>query len=426
MGNAIALVDCNNFFVSCERVFDKSLQTRPVVVLSNNDGCIISRSDEVKKMGVKMAEPLFKVKSLLESNNTAILSSNIEHYCEISRQVMKILRDDISKIEVYSIDEAFLDLGTPDKTSDVGFHLKTAVLESVGIPISVGVATTKTLAKIANHIAKTSAKTKGVLDLYNSRYLDLALQRTVVGDIWGVGRRISKRLNDFGITNAFQLKNADVTWAKKEFSVVAGRTVLELNGIRCIPFETTTDDKKSIAHTRSFGKPIIDFENLKNALMYFSTRAVERMRRDKLAAKSVTVFVLTNRFKADYIANSFTYNSVYHSDLKYEINDWVMQCLAKIFQPGLEYKKAGVVLGNLVNEEKITRRLFDNDKFEQWHHLEKTVDELNYRYGRDAVKLSSVGDLGFWRSSHVFENDKAVLPEFPKTDTNTSEFRRFI
>ena len=426
MSDTIALVDCNNFFVSCERAFDKSLEKRPVVVLSNNDGCIISRSDEVKKMGVKMAEPLFKVKSLLESNNTAILSSNIEQYCEISRQVMNILREDVCKIEIYSIDEAFLDLGTPDKISDVGFHLKKAILEGVGIPISVGIAKTKTIAKIANHIAKKSQKTKGVLNLYNSPYVDLALQKTEVGDIWGVGRRIAKRLNDFGIINALQLKNSDINWLRNEFSVVAGRTILELQGIRCIPFETTLDDKKSIAHTRSFGKSIIDYENLKNAVMYFSTRAVERMRRDGLAAKSVTVFVRTNRFKEDYFANAFTYNSVYHSDLKHEINGWVMHCLDKIFQSGLEYKKAGVVLGNLVRAEKITRRLFGNEHFERWHKLEKVIDEINFRYGRDAVKLASVGDLGFWRSSHVFGNANAILPESPRIDTNTSEFRRFI
>ncbi len=426
MSNAIALVDCNNFYVSCERLFDKSLQKRPVVVLSNNDGCIISRSDEVKKMGVKMAEPLFKVKSLLESNNTAILSSNLEHYCEISRQVMKILRDDVAKIEVYSIDEAFLDLGTSDKICDVANHLKEIVWEMVGIPVSVGIAKTKTIAKIANHIAKISEKTKGTLDLYESRYLDLALEKTEVGEIWGIGRRISKRLNSFGIKNAFQLKNADISWAKKEFSVITGRTILELRGIPCIPFETTHDDKKSIAHTRSFGRSVVKYQDLRNAIIYFTTRAVERMRRDGLCAKTVTVFALTNRFKPDFVSNSATYQSIYHSDLRYEINSWALQTLEKIFQNGLEYKKVGVVLSNLVRKEKMTRRLFEDERFEKWRKLEKIIDELNLIYGRDFVKLARLGELDFWKSSHSFENENAILPDSPTNDTNTSEFRRFL
>jgi DNA polymerase V len=426
MENAIALVDCNNFYVSCERLFDKSLQKRPVVVLSNNDGCIISRSDEVKKMGVKMAEPLFKVKSLLEANNTAILSSNLEHYCEISRQVMKILRDDIDKIEVYSIDEAFLDLGTADKVCEVGFQLKESIWETVGIPVSVGIAKTKTIAKIANHLAKTSEKAKGILDLYDSRYLDLALEKTKVGDIWGIGRRISKRLNNFGIDDALQLKNADVSWIRKEFSVIAGRTILELRGIKCIPFELTHDDKKSIAHTRSFSHSIVNYYDLRNAIIYFTTRAVERMRRDGLCAKSITVFALTNRFKPDFVANSITYESIYHSDLRYEINGWALECFEKIFQSGLEYKKAGVILNNLVKSEKMTKRLFGDERFERWRKLEQTIDELNFIYGRDCVKLARVGGLDFWKSSHIFENENANLPKPSKLDGNTSEFRRFL
>jgi DNA polymerase V len=426
MENAVALVDCNNFYVSCERVFDKSLQKRPVVVLSNNDGCIISRSDEVKKMGVKMAEPLFKVKSLLESHNTAILSGNMEHYCEISRKVMNILREDVEKIEVYSIDEAFLDLGTSDKTCDVGSHLKEIILETVGIPVSVGIAKTKTIAKIANRLAKISKKTKGVLDLYDSKYLDLALERTEVEDVWGVGRRISKRLNNFGIKNAFQLKNADVSWSRKEFSVVTGRTILELRGVPCIPLEQNLDDKKSIAHSRSFGKPVVKYDDLKNAVVYFTARAIDRMRRDGLCAKSLTVFALTNRFKPGYVANSATYESVYHSDLRSEMTVWALQCLEKIFQGDLEYKKAGVILNGLIRTEKMTRRLFEDEFFEKKRIIEKTIDKINTVYGRDCIKLARLGELDFWKSSHIFENENANLPNSPKIDTNTSEFRRFL
>ena len=427
--NAIALIDCNNFFVSCERVFDPSLKKRPVVVLSNNDGCIISRSDEVKAMGVKMAEPLFKVKSLLEANNTAILSSNIAIYCDISRKVMKAVRDDLEDkaVEVYSIDEAFLDLGIPDKATDVGFSIKQNIEEATGIPISVGIAKTKTLAKLTNNIAKKSPKTKGVLDLYNSKYINHALERTSVGNIWGIGSRSAKKLNNLNIKNALELSSVSIEFAQKHLNVLGGRTVLELRGTKCIPFEKTVSDKKSIAHTRSFGQAITEYSELKNAVLNFGTRAVERMRRDKLAAKSVMVFVKTNRFKSSYASHSAVYNSIYHSNLKNEINMWVLECFEKIFKTGLKYKKAGVVLGDLVNINSMSNRLYEKDKFERWNNLADVVDELNFRYGRDTVKHANISQLGRGESSHKFENKNATLPELdPVSDMNTSEFKRFI
>ena len=380
-------------------------------------------------MGVKMAEPLFKVKNLLESHNTAILSSNIAIYCEISRKVMEAVREELGEkaVEVYSIDEAFLDLGTPDKTTEVGFSIKQKIEEATGIPISVGIAKTKTLAKLTNNLAKKSAKTQGVLDLYDSPYIHHALERTPVGHIWGIGSRNAKRLNNLNINNALELRGASVDFVRKNLNVFGGRTVLELRGTKCIPFEKTVSDKKSIAHTRSFGQAITEYSEMKSAILNFGTRAVERMRRDKLAAKSVMVFAQTNRFKEKYTSHSAVYNSIYHSNLKNEINLWVLECFEKFFTPGLQYKKAGVVLGDLVNVNSMSNRLYERDKFERWHNLADVVDELNARYGRDAVKYANVGDLGKGESAHEFVNKNADLPEIdPLADTNTSEFRRFI
>lgn len=427
--NAIALVDCNNFFVSCERVFDPTLEKRPVVVLSNNDGCIISRSDEVKALGVKMAEPLFKVRGLLEKNNTAILSSNIEQYCEMSRRVMEAAREDLGQkaVEVYSIDEAFIDFGTPDKAAEVGTEIKQKIWDETGIPVSVGIARTKTLAKLTNRIAKTSEKTKGVLDLYDSPYLKNALEKTPVGKIWGIGHRNSKKLAEINVKTAFDLSNSSVDKICRCLNVFGGRTVLELRGIKCYEIEKTIADKKSIAHTRTFGKSISTYGNLRNAVLNFAARAVERLRRDRLAAKSVTVFIKTDGFKENYFSRSKILNSIYHSNLQHEINAWVLECFDQIFESNIEYKKAGVILGDLVRADKITNRLFENEQFRRWQILADIVDELNFRYGRDAVKLANICDLGDGKSSHIYENGNAEMPLLtPQMDSNTSEFRRFL
>lgn len=427
--NAIALIDCNNFFVSCERVFDPLLEKRPVVVLSNNDGCIISRSDEVKKMGVKMAVPLFKVRDLLEKNNTAILSSNIEHYCEISRRVMNSIRENLGQeaVEVYSIDEAFIDLGTPDKSEEVGKYLKQKVWDETGIPISVGIAKTKTLAKLTNHIAKKSKKTEGVLNLYDSPYLETALKQTPVEKIWGIGHRNAKRLYKIGVNTALDLRNSKVWKIRRTLNVFGARTVLELRGEKCFPFERTIADKKTIAHTRSFGEPLTTYREMRNAVLNFANRAVERMRRDRLAAKSVTVFIQTNRFKDDHFSRSRILNSIYHSNLPHEINDWTLQCFKEIFESGKEYKKAGVILSGLIRADKITNRLFENEQFRRWQVLADIMDELNFRYGRDTVKLANIWDMGNAKSLHTLINEKAELPTLmPEMDSNTSEFRRFL
>lgn len=399
--NAIALVDCNNFYASCERVVNPELYKRPVVVLSHNDGIIVSRSDEVKALGIPNTAPLFQYRELLDKHNTAIVSCNHALYYEFSHRVMQVLNEDVgaSKVELYSIDEAFVDAGVPDKLSYLGRHIKDRIFEKTKIPVSVGVAKTKTLAKLANHIAKRSWRADGVLDLYNSPYIDLALKQTPVDDIWGVGPRSAERLREHSINTAYQLKQADPEKIRNYLTVFGARTVLELNGVKCLPMEISHRDNKSIAHARTFGHIVTDFYELRNALYYFTTRALEKMRWNDLATRTVSVFLKTDRFRPMpyYYSNAASYKSVYYSDVTSEIYKWVTHCLEQVYRPGLHYRKAGVVLNQLVPAQKISNRLFEQRKFDRLHRLSKLIDELNFRYGRDVVRFAALKERGGWQ-----------------------------
>ena len=399
--NAIALVDCNNFYASCERVVNPALLTRPVVVLSHNDGMIISRSEEVKALGVPMAAPFFQYRELLEKHNTAVISSNHALYYEFSHRVMEVLTDDIgaNKLELYSIDEAFIDVGVPDKLTFLGRHIKDKIFEKTKIPVSVGIATTKTLAKLANHIAKKSPKADGVLDLYNSPHIDLALKKTPVEDIWGIGAASAFHLKEHGIRTAHQLKVAEPKQIRGYLNQFGARTVLELNGIRCLGMEVSEHSNQSIAHTRTFGKAISDFEEVQDAIFYFTTRVLEKMRWNNLTTGRIEVFLRTDPFKPIpyYYLGKHAYKSVYHSDVTSEIYRWVSFCLEKVFRPGLKYRKAGVILSDLVAPDTISLRLFNQKDFERRHRLNKLIDEVNFRYGRDVVRFAALKEQGGWQ-----------------------------
>ena len=398
---AIAIVDCNNFYASCERVVNPDLLKRPVVVLSHNDGIIVSRSNEVKALGVPNAAPFFQYRDVLERNDTAVISCNHALYYEFSHRVMDVLNDDCgaNKIELYSIDEAFIDVGVPDKLPMLGRHIKNAVFEKTQIPVSVGIARTKTLAKLANHIAKISPKADGVLDLYDSPYIDLALQRTQVGEIWGIGPRSAVHLKERGINTAFELKVSEAKQIREYLNLFGARTVRELNGIKCVGMEVTERSNKSIAHTRTFGHPVSDPDEVRNAIFYFTTRALEKMRWNNLAVKNVTVFLHTDRFRPvpHKYFGKHTYRSVYHSDVTSEIYHWVAVCLENAYRPGMQYRKAGVILSDLVAPDRITYRLFGQIDFERRHSLSKIIDEVNYRYGRDAVRYAALEASGDWQ-----------------------------
>ena len=409
--HAIALVDCNNFYASCERVVNPALLARPVVVLSHNDGIIISRSEEVKALGVPMTAPLFQYRDLLEKHNTAIISSNHALYYEFSHKVMQVLTDDIgaNKLELYSIDEAFIDVGVPDKLAFMGRHIKNRIFDETKIPVSVGIATTKTLAKLANNIAKKSAKAAGVLDLYKSPYIDLALKKTAVENIWGIGARSAIRLKEKGIDTAYQLKISEPDTVRGYLNQFGARTVLELNGIPCLSMEVTERSNKSIAHTRTFGKAVSDFNEIRRAIIYFATRVLEKMRWNGLVTKTVSVFLQTDRFRPvpyKYF-NTYAYRSVYYSDVTSEIYKWITVCLEKVFRPGLRIRKAGVILTDLVSPETIPLRLFEQRDFERRHRLNKLIDEINFRYGRDVVRFAALEEKGGWQGKSEHRGNDA-------------------
>lgn len=410
-GHAIAIVDCNNFYASCERVVNPELHNRPVVVLSHNDGIIISRSDEVKALGVPMAAPFFQYRSLLERHHTAVISANHATYYEFSHRVMDVLNEDVgaNKIELYSIDEAFIDAGVPDKLNFLGRHIKNAVFEKTKIPVSVGVARTKTLAKLANNIAKKSKKADGVLDLYDSPFIDIALKKTAVGNVWGIGPRSAVKLKEQNIETAHQLKISDPDHVRKCLNQFGARTVLELNGVPCLSMEVTHRDNKSIAHTRTFGRTMSKYVDLKNAVFYFATRALEKMRWNGLSTRTVAVFLRTDRFRPrpfNYF-KTHVYRSVYFSDVTSEIYRWVEECLDAVYEPGLEYKKAGVIFSDLVSSKQISERLFERRHFERQHTLAKIIDEINFRYGRDVVRFAALEDKGGWQGKSEHRGNDA-------------------
>ena len=394
------MVDCNNFYVSCEQVFNPKLLKRPVVVLSNNDGCIISRSDEAKQIGVKMGAPLFKTQKLLEAHNAAILSSNYELYGDMSARVMKTLQHFTPEIEVYSIDEAFLGFETNRADLDkIGFQVKEKVKKWTGLPVAIGIAETKTLSKIANRIARKSAKAKGVLNLYQSPYINEALKMTEIGDVWGIGRSSVEKLLQHNIKTAFDLSLLDMQRARRLLTVVGARIVLELRGVSCLSLETVKPKRLSITCSRSFGQAVENYSQMREAVAVFIARAAEKLRRECLAAKSVTVFIMTDRFRADalYYSNTFTENSVYPTDTTFELQKLAFSCLDKIFADGHLYRKAGVILSGLISTDGLNGRLFDEKKWENSRRVMKAVDEINRKFGRGKIRLASANPEGVWR-----------------------------
>ena len=292
-----ALIDCNAFYVSCERVFNPKLNNRPVVALSNNDGCIIARSKEAKALGIKMGVPLFKVKDIIERENVIVFSSNYTLYADMSRRVMNIISEFSPSIEVYSIDEAFIELtGVKVDYEFYAHKLRQTILQYTGIPVSIGIASTKTLTKVANHIAKDNESLNGVCSLVDHKNLDRVLEDTHVSDIWGVGRQLSKKLITSGVFNAKLLKNSEDTWIRKMMSINGLKTVSELREISCLDLEETSATRKSCCTTRSFGRPLVNLEDIEQAVTTFARRATERIRGEDLTASMVSVFLRTNPF----------------------------------------------------------------------------------------------------------------------------------
>jgi DNA polymerase V len=398
---AIALIDANNFYVSCERVFQPGLRNRPVVVLSNNDGCVIARSNEAKALGIKMGAPLFRTQHLVETYDVAVFSSNYALYGDMSQRVMDVLQEFTPEVEVYSIDEAFM--GLEDKGGDGllarGTEIREKVRQWTGIPVSIGIGQTKTLAKIASRVAKKDEAAQGVFDLTPISEQTRVLEGTAVEDVWGVGPAYAKLLKAAGIHSARKLRDADRRWIRRRMTVVGARIVEELRGHSCLPLEQCPQQKKSLTCSRSFGVLVESLEELRQAVGVYLTRAAERLRRAKLAASVVTVFINTSRFDSEpHYGNSITYELASATDVTGELLEWALRGLGQIFRPGYKYKKAGVMLNRLVPADQLSTRLFGATSFERSRRVMRAVDQINARHGRDTVRYGVARPDGRWQT----------------------------
>ena len=412
----IALIDCNSFYVSCERLFNPKIKNTPVVVLSNNDGCVISRSTEAKKLGIKMGEPYFKVKELVRKNNVQIFSSNYSLYGDLSRRVMKVLKGFSDKIEIYSIDEAFIDLShiKDENTEDYGKRIRERVLKWTGIPTSVGISCTKTLSKVANHVAKKN-KT-GVIFLKDN--IDDVLKNFDISDIWGVGRQLSKLYIKNGINNAYKLKNISNSWVKKSTNVLGAKTVMELRGIPCINLETEETKRKSCCVSRSFGRKVESLNKLKESITTHCLNAAEKIRNDNQTTRSITIFIRTSPFDKNrkYYSNSLTIDLPVATNNSLELVKVAIEGLKKIYKYGYFYQKAGVILSKLSEAGEKNLNLLTPILENKSQTLMKAIDVTNAKYGRNVISVAQAGINNSWkmRREHSSKIDTASFDSLPK------------
>jgi len=387
-----ALVDCNNFYVSCERLFNPIIKNRPAVVLSNNDSCVISRSNEAKNLGIKMGDPLFKIENKINLYNIAVFSSNFSLYGDISSRVMEIIRKFSPDIEIYSIDEAFINLTDINMNLDnYGISIVKTVEQWTGIPVSVGMATTKTLAKIATSIAKKHKKFRGFFNMTRHSDIKRILEITPIDDVWGIGHKYAKKTKYFRIENAYQFSKLPDTFIKKYFSVNGLKTAMELRGVSVIPMELFST-RKSIVVSRSFKEPLMELDELKAAFVYFSTLAGEKLRRERVETKFIKIFIKTNRFdKGNYLYNEdFMLLPNYTNTTKDIINTSLL-LLNRIYHNNIKYKKAGILFTNLVSSNNKQWDIFCNSaEYKKKNQLSKSMDTINKRYGSYTVKYANI------------------------------------
>ncbi len=397
MKRAIALVDCNNFYVSCERLFQPKLEGKPVVVLSNNDGCVVSRSQEVKDLGMKMAAPWYQMKALAKRHGIVAFSSNYALYADISNRVMSLLSSFSPQQEVYSIDESFLELtGMPGSHAEYGQLMRHTIRQCVGIPVCVGIAPSKTLAKLANHVAKNNLQYNSVCD-FNSmdeHELDALLATIEVGEVWGVGRRTSPKLQEIGIRSVLDLKRAPAKRLRASFSVVFERIVSELNGVACLELDDVPHDKQQIICSRSFGTLTSGLDDLEQAAIAYTTRAVEKLRQQKSIASALHIYIRTSPHREQ----DRQYQQGILVPLDEPSDDTRAFCkaalhgLRQIYRPGYAYQKVGVMLADIVPANERPRTLFDDDAArERSQSLMNALDHINRRMGSGTLKLLGEG-----------------------------------
>jgi len=393
--NVVALVDCNSFYASCETIFKPHLKNQPVVVLSNNDGCVIARSSLAKKVGIKMGVPFFEVKKLIKQNNVKVFSSNYTLYANISSRVMGVLKNYCDELEIYSVDEAFLILNKYSERSffQRAIHIKKTVKKWIGVPVSIGIANNKTLSKIANHLAKKDELGTQVVELLDRRQIEIALKVLEVGDIWGIGSRISKFLQSNSIQTAYDLYSSDPRWVRQHLGVVGERTYRELHGEMCFPIIESPEAKKQCRVSRSFESYVENFKELEQRIISYATRASEKIRSDQLQAKRITVFIRSNKFdkKNQPHYGDKTYSFISPTNDLFEIVRLAVKALNRIYKPGIKYKKAGVLLSDLSREGIYNRDLFfqrsEKDLLKKMR-VNRVFDRLNSRYGSGTICIA--------------------------------------
>lgn len=402
MAPRLALVDCNNFYVSCERVFQPSLEGRPVVVLSNNDGCVIARSNEAKALGIAMGSPEFTIRKLLTAHRVQVLSSNYTLYGDMSRRVMETLGQFTPDMEIYSIDEAFLDLSGFDtrNLTDYARIIRRTVKQWTGIPVSIGIAATKTLSKIANHLAKKDPATGGVINLLETPDLETILDQVPVAKVWGIGQTYTQLLTEAGIQTAGQLSRTDDHWIRRHMGVVGLRLVHELRGRSCLNLDHCPPPKQSLACAKSFGHPVTTLRELKEAVSSYTSRVAEKLRAGQLAATTLTVFVMTNPFDqtTPQYSQWLTITLPVATAATPELIQAALQALERIYRNGYRYKKAGVMLTGLVPDTQVQPHLFDPTDRGRLGRLMTALDQVNARWGSGTLRYASEGFRQDWQA----------------------------
>ena len=418
MNNKIfALIDCNNFYASCERVFNPKLVNEPIVVLSNNDGCIVSRSNEVKKLGVPMGAPYFQYKKIIEENGVHVFSSNYTFYGDMSRRVMQSLRVLLPNIEIYSIDEAFVDL-TQYRSSDLiemSNEVKKTVKQWTGIPISIGIAHTKTLSKVANSIAKKEEKSN-ICDLREVEKIEAELATFEIEEIWGISKGWGTRLRSSGISTGLELMQADPEDVRKRISVVGQRIVMELNGYPCIHIEEPKR-KKTIISSKSFGKKVTEIEDIKEAVSSYAARATEKLRNQGSKAYGISVYLRTSPFEKEENRYTSSRSKKFETPTSNtaSIIAEANKIIDEIYCEGYRYQKTGITLLNLVNENYVQRSFNDKGLYDRGEKIMEVIDEINRYYGSNTIFHAAQGTKRKWgmKSDNRSKKYTTSLKELP-------------
>ena len=399
------LIDCNNFYASCERVFRPDLNRKPVIVLSNNDRCVIARSEEVKKIGIKMGTPVYQIEGLIKKHQIALFSSNFALYGDMSARVMMTLRDFADEMEIYSVDEAFLDLSSYSRFDlrKYGEKIVKTVRQNTGIPVSLGIAKTKTLAKAASKFAKKYKRYNGVCIIETEEQRLKALKLFDIGDVWGVGSEYKQMLNANGVSTAYDFTQKPEMWVRKRMTVNGVRTWKELQGIACAELEEGKA-KKAICTSRSFGSLVTDYSILTEAVSEFTVSCARKLREQRTAAGAITIFIHTNPFRENstQFYASKTINLEVATNSSSELTRAALSVLRAMYQPGYELKKAGVIVSQIVQENAVQGSLFNKVDFGKLKKADDAMDKINHKFGRNTLKIGAQGFCKKWKLNNRY------------------------